>query len=165
MERRTFVWLGFGGGLAAFAGWLGTLIGVTGADDGDGSPKSWRSSDETEIPDSEFEEPLEHITIGDADAADESDGTNVYLWNAGGDERSIEVHVTRDGETVVERTDTVPSDAYLVLTLLEPGTYETVVSTDGARSETTLEHSENGCGRTVIAFRESGLRTTTSNTC
>ncbi|MFC4438226.1 MULTISPECIES: hypothetical protein [Natrialbaceae] len=165
MERRTLVWLGLGGGLAALAGWLGTLIGITGADDGHGSSKSGHSADETGIPDSESDEPLEHITIGDADAADESGETNVYLWNVGDDERSIEVHVTRDDETVVERTDTVPSDAYLVLTLLEPGTYETVVTTDGARNETTLEHSENDCGRTVIAFRESGMRTKMSNTC
>lgn len=165
MERRTLVWLGFGGGLAALAGWLGTVTGSTGIDHGDGSDEPRHGRDETGVPDSESDEPFDHVTIGDADATDESDGTNVYLWNAGDDERVIEVRVTRDSETVVEREDTVPSDAYLVLTLLEPGTYETVVSSDGARSETTLDHSENDCGRTVIALHESGMRTSVSNTC
>ncbi|WP_306059322.1 hypothetical protein [Natronococcus wangiae] len=167
MERRTLFRLGFGGGLAALAGCLGTLTDTAGTNGEDAPEQSSDRPDDTPIADSAADEPLDRVTIGDADAADEDDGTTVYLWNDGSDERSIATRVVHDGETVLERTDAVPADAYLVLTLLEPGTYEMTVAAGDTQSDMTLEHSGADCDRSeaVIALRETGLETTMSSAC
>ena len=138
MDRRTLIGLTAGAGITTLAGCLGTLSEVTGSES-------------------------EHVTVGDGDA---EDGSDVIVRNAGPEERTVEIELRRDGETVLERTETLPSEDAFEVTLLETGAYDLIVETETGRSETSVtQPTDCADARTEIAVSEHGLETTTASSC
>ncbi|WP_293033000.1 hypothetical protein [Natronococcus sp.] len=138
MDRRTLLGLTTGVGTTALAGCLGTLSEVTGPE-------------------------TEHVTIGNGN---ETNGTDVVVRNAGSEERTVAIELGRDGETVLERTETLPAEDALEIALLETGTYTLVVETDTGRSETSVTRSTDCAdARTEVVVSEHGLGTTTASSC
>ncbi|MDG5821282.1 hypothetical protein [Natronococcus sp. A-GB7] len=138
MDRRTLIGLTAGTGITTLVGCLGAL---------------------SEVMDSEGE----HVTVGDGDA---EDGTEVIVRNAGPEERTVEIELRRDGETALERTETLPSEDAFEVTLLETGTYDLIVETETGRSETSVtQPTDCADARTEIIVSEHGLETTTASSC
>ncbi|ELY55360.1 hypothetical protein C491_16632 [Natronococcus amylolyticus DSM 10524] len=145
MDRRTLIGLTAGVGITTVTGCLGAVSDVTGS--------------ETE----ETEEPADRLVVGDGDA---EDGTDVIVRNAGPEERTVGIELRRDGETALERTETLPSEDAFEITLLETGTYDLIVETDTGRSETSVtQPTDCADARTEIIVSEYGLETTTSSSC
>ena len=142
-------------GLCGLAGCLGDLAPgdrTTAASSDDGA-------DDPSPPFETDEDPHERYVIGDP--TDDA-GHEVYVRNAGGDERSITLEVVGDDRELAENVD-VPAGAYLEV-LAEPTALEVVIETDESRSETRV--GSDGCGhsRTVVTVRETGLETSTEST-
>lgn len=167
MDRRTFARLGVGIGLVALGGCLGTIAQSTDDDREEESTAEQGASSDATLSESTADEPLEQFAIGDADAADESVPHLVYVWNAADDDQTMSVRVVHEGETVLERTESVPADAYLAIELHETGSYETAVTVGSASNETTITRSDADCdeSRTIMAFRAQGIQTTTTMSC
>ncbi|MHC3437116.1 hypothetical protein ACYJ1Y_03210 [Natrialbaceae archaeon A-gly3] len=139
-------------GLCGLAGCLGNLA--------PGDRTIATSNDGAEGPSPPFEtdeDPYERYTIGDPT---DDIGHEVYVRNAGSDERSITLEAAGDDGGIVETVD-VPAGAYLEV-LSESTALEVMVETDESRSETTVGGSGGrGHSRTVVTVRETGLETST----
>jgi hypothetical protein len=146
MDRRTLIGLTAGGGIATVAGCLGTLSDVTGSEsEGTSEPSADR------------------LVVGDGNG---EDGADVIVRNAGPEERMVAIELRRDGETVLERTETLSVEDAFEATLLETGTYDLVVETDSGRSETSVtQPADCADARTEIVVSESGLEKTTASSC
>ncbi|MFU8866719.1 hypothetical protein [Natronococcus sp.] len=146
MDRRTLIGLTAGVGITTAAGCLGTLSDATGS-----------GTEGTEEPSAD------RPVVGDGDG---EDGTDVIVRNAGPEERTVAIELRRDGETVLERTETLPAADAFEATLLETGTYDLVVETESGRSETSVtQPADCADARTEIAVSEYGLETTTASSC
>ena len=146
MDRRTLIGLTAGVGITTVAGCLGTVSDATGSE-----------TEETEEPSPD------HLVVGNGDA---EDGTDVIVRNAGPEERTVGIELRRDGETALERTETLPSEDAFEITLLENGSYDLIVETDTGRSETSVtQPTDCADARTEIIVSEYGLETTTASSC
>lgn len=142
MDRRTLIGLTAGVGTATLAGCLGTL---------------------SDVASSESEETADRVSVGDSDG---EDGTDVTVRNAGPEERTVAIELHRDGEVVLERTETLPPEEVFEATLFETGTYDLIVETDTGRSETSVtQPTDCADARTEIVVSEYGLETTTASSC
>lgn len=85
------------------------------------------------------DEPFEELAVGSRENVllpEDNTPHEVPVWNAADRERDIGVLVTDDGETVLDRTVRFPADEYLAIDLLEPASYEVVLSADGETAGT-----------------------------
>jgi hypothetical protein len=161
MDRRHLVRAGFGCGLAALAGCLGTLSDTSEAEGG--TDDSADDADDDVLTTDSADEPFDRIVLGD----DDDDPSAITIRNDGDDERTMTVQVRHDDALVHDRTDDLPSGAALEFVLGEPGIYEAHLETGSARTETTVSHAADDCGatHTLISITASGTSTRTETSC
>ncbi|ELY45791.1 hypothetical protein [Natronorubrum tibetense] len=170
MNRRDIIGLGAGVCVSVTAGCLGSSGDSSDGQSDDESLWTDESDDgqrdEESTSDGESEtEPVERITIGDESETDAA--YSLYIRNATDDERSVEVRIDHDEETVLDRTEDVPAEAYLEIVLVDPGTYETTVESESSRSTTSITPPSADCeeSRTVMTLGEGGIGVDTSIQC
>ncbi|WP_436344062.1 hypothetical protein [Natronorubrum sp. FCH18a] len=171
MNRRDIISLGAGVCASVTAGCFGRSAGP-GADQSDDA-SLWTDegtdarSDEgnTSERESSEDEPVERLTIGDE--SETAASYSLYIRNGTADERSTTIHIDHDEETVLERTETIPAEGYLEVVLADPGTYETTVESETARSTASITRPSADCeeSRTVMTLREGGIGIDTSIRC
>ncbi|ELY56345.1 hypothetical protein [Natronococcus jeotgali] len=161
MNRRTLIGLATGVGTAALAGCLGAFSDATGSEERSGDEPDVADGSGTSEADGRGEE------SPDSGASDDTAGAvDVVVRNAGSQQRTVDVSISCDGESVIERAETLPAGDALEVTLREAGTYDVAVETDAGRSETTVTRSADcAAARTEIAVSEYGYETTNASAC
>ncbi|MFW6376439.1 MAG: hypothetical protein ACOC0F_00535 [archaeon] len=156
MKRRTLLGAVAGSlGAASLAGCLGD--GGNGGDGGapdtttDETPEPTTRPPTTEPPtttssngdefrfDPGSDDPFERIERGDRSTVvfpDNNRPQDVKVWNAADGSREMTLVVTRDGETVLDRTVTFPADGFLTLTVRVPDDWQVDLLRDGTTLET-----------------------------
>lgn len=153
MNRRTLLGLTTGIGTATLAGCLGALSADTESEDPDASDERSDRSDD-------------RPAVDDDPADDGTDGVDVIVRNAGSEPRTVDVSVRRDGEDVLDRTETLPAEDVLEVTLHEVGSYEVSVETDAGRTEAAVtKPTDCEDARTEITLTEHGVETTNASAC
>ena len=166
MNRRDIIGLGAGVCVSVTAGCLGSSDDSPDGGSDDESLWTDESDDgEREEERSSETEPVERITIGDESETDAA--YSLYIRNATDDERSVEIHIDRDEETVLDRTEDVPAEEYLEVALIDPGTYETTVESESSRSSVSITPPSGDCddSRTVMTLGDGGIGVDTSIQC
>ncbi|AGB38655.1 immunoglobulin domain-containing family protein [Natronococcus occultus] len=150
MNRRTLLGVATGVGTATLAGCLGTLSEATesnGADD-----RSDRSDD--------------HAAAESGETGDGTDGVDVIVRNDGSEPRTVDVSIRRNGEDVLDRTETIPDADVLEVTLHEAGSYEVSVETDAGRTEAAVtKPTDCEDARTEITLTDHGVESTNASVC
>ncbi|SDJ67812.1 hypothetical protein [Natronorubrum texcoconense] len=164
MNRRDIISLGAGVCVSAIAGCLGRT--ADSADGGSDNESLWADEGEnTSNGESSADEPLERIVIGDESETDAA--YSLYVRNASDDERSVEIQIEHDEETVLDRTEDVPAEAYLEVALVDSGTYETTVESESSQSSVSMTPPSGDCeeSRTVMTLGDGGIGVDTSIVC
>ncbi|WP_137288207.1 hypothetical protein [Natronorubrum halophilum] len=167
MNRRDILCLGTGICVSVTAGCLGSNGDSAGSNADDESLWTTGSTDEQDSNDSGSpdDDPTAQFTIGDPSETGASH--TMYVRNETDDERSITIQIDRDGESVLDRTEDVPADAFLEIVLAESGTYEAAVESETMRTTTSITRPDDDCeeSRTLVTLRDGGIETDTSIRC
>ena len=167
MNRRDIIGLGAGVCVSVTAGCLGSSGDSPDGQSDDESLWTDESDDgQRDESDGESEtEPVERLTIGDESETDAA--YSLYIRNATDDERSVEIHIDRDEETVLDRSEDVPAEEYLEIGLIDPGTFETTVESESSRSSVSITPPSGDCddSRTVMTLGDGGIGVDTSIQC